>query len=52
MELGLSKQEWVVLQYVTFTWTCYQCWDTFVDLYDRYNKRVSRNRESTASTRQ
>ena len=40
MELSLSKQEWVILQYTAIAWTCFQSWDLCWELYDRYNKRT------------
>ena len=44
MDLQLSRQEWVTLQYVGLVWGCFQTWHTAWELLGKFRARSNRDR--------
>ena len=47
MDLYLSKEERVIVQYATIVWSSYHIylgWDTVLSFYEKYKNRNPRNR--------
>ncbi|KAL8910689.1 MAG: hypothetical protein Q9172_007803 [Xanthocarpia lactea] len=49
MDLYMSQEEWTVLQFVTLTWSCFQCWDLSWDFYYKRTRLMDSQGEKALS---